>query len=74
MPNSEPRYVIATVEGNFWRGVVIEGMLWTGDLQRAEIYETLDQAQAKAVWLAFTHPRYLGFLEVVRVRDAAEVR
>lgn len=73
IPNSNPRYVIATVDGNFWRGVEIEDMLWTGDLQRAETYETLVEAHAKALWITFTYPRYLGFLEVVRADGPVEV-
>lgn len=78
MPNSNPRYVIAADAPRggiiYWQGKPDYDWKWTRTPEDAETYGTLDEAQAKALWIAFTYPRYLGFLEVVRAGGLAESR
>ena len=69
----ESKYVIATYTGGdiiFWQDWPGVDWKWTRARHDAKIFSSLAEAQAEAVRVAFTYPRYIGLLEVAAVHDA----
>lgn len=62
------KYVIARMHGRggyvYWIGGLDVSYNWTRSLDVAEHYDTLLDAQAKAMWLSARYSEYMGHIEV----------
>ena len=57
---NEKRYVVKTREAHYYTG----GELWVGDLQRAKVFDGIQQILRETSWIGYSYPT---IIEVERV-------